>query len=195
MRALADLIDRVNKSVGRTVMWFALFIVLIQFVVVVMRYVFGVGSIFAQESITYLHGFLFMMAAAYTLLTDGHVRVDIFYRDARPRKKAVVNLLGAFVLMIPVCVLIFWTSFPYVMASWAVLEGSPETSGIQARYLHKTAILAFAVMMALQGISMAIRSFLALGGDEIELDRLRQSEVLPELREQRENDAHVGRQT
>lgn len=184
MRALADLIDRVNKSIGRTVMWFALFIVLIQFAVVVMRYVFGVGSIFAQESITYLHGFLFMLAAAYTLLADGHVRVDIFYRDAHPRKKAMINLVGAIVLMIPVCVLIFWTSFPYVMASWAALEGSPETSGIQARYIHKTAILAFALMMALQGVSMVIRSWLALGGDELELEKLRQSEELPELREQ-----------
>jgi len=194
MRALADLIDRVNKSVGRTVMWFALFIVLIQFVVVVMRYVFGIGSIFAQESITYLHGFLFMLAAAYTLLIDGHVRVDIFYRDAHPRKKAMVNLLGAFILLIPVCLLIFWTSFPYVMASWATLEGSPETSGIQARYIHKTAILAFAMMMALQGISIAIRSLLALGGDEMEIEKLRMSAELPELREQRNEEMRFGGQ-
>lgn len=192
MRALADLIDRVNKSVGRTVMWFALFIVLIQFVVVVMRYVFGIGSIFAQESITYLHGFLFMLAAAYTLLIDGHVRVDIFYRDAHPRKKAMVNLLGAFILMIPVCLLIFWTSYSYVMASWAALEGSPETSGIQARYIHKTAILAFAMMMAMQGVSLAIRSLLALGGDEIEIDKLRMSAELPELREQRNEETRIG---
>jgi TRAP-type mannitol/chloroaromatic compound transport system permease small subunit len=194
MRALADLIDRTNRSVGRTVTWFALFIVLIQFVVVVMRYVFGIGSIFAQESITYLHGFLFMLAAAYTLLVDGHVRVDIFYRDAHPRKKAIINLFGAFVLLIPVCILIFWTSFPYVAASWAALEGSPETSGIQARYIQKTAILVFAVMMALQGVSMAIRSFLALGGDELEIDKLRMSAELPELREQRHEDLRLGEQ-
>nr|WP_306268661.1 TRAP transporter small permease subunit [Pararhizobium sp. IMCC3301] len=183
MRALADLIDRINKSVGRTVMWFALLIVLIQFVVVVMRYVFGIGSIFAQESITYLHGFLFMLAAAFTLLVDGHVRVDIFYREARPRKKAMINLFGALLLLIPVCLVILWTSFPYVVASWAVLEGSPETSGIQARYLQKTAILGFAVMMALQGVSIAIRSLLAMGGDELELDKLRLSKALPEPRE------------
>ncbi|MEH6727326.1 MAG: TRAP transporter small permease subunit [Hyphomicrobiales bacterium] len=183
MRALADLIDRINKSVGRTVMWFALIIVLIQFIIVLMRYVFGVGSIFAQESITYLHGFLFMLAAAFTLLVDGHVRVDIFYRDAHPRTKAKINLFGAFVLLIPVCILIFWTSFPYVAASWAALEGSPETSGIKARYIQKTAILAFAVMVALQGVSIAIRSLLAMGGDELELDKLRLSSELPELRE------------
>lgn len=188
MRALADLIDRINKSVGRTVMWFALLIVLIQFVVVLMRYVFGVGSIFAQESITYLHGFLFMLAAAFTLLIDGHVRVDIFYREANPRKKAMVNLFGALALILPVCILIFWTSFPYVAASWAALESSPETSGIPARYLQKSAILGFALLMALQGVSMAIRSVLAIGGDEIELDKLRLAEELPELRELKEGE-------
>lgn len=188
MRALADLIDRINKSVGRTVMWFALLLVLVQFVVVLMRYVFGVGSIFAQESITYMHGFLFMLAAAYTLLVDGHVRVDIFYREAKPRKKAMVNLFGALVLLLPVCIVIFWTSFPYVASSWAALEGSPETSGIQARYLQKSAILGFAVLMSMQGVSMAIRSLLALGGDEIELDKLRLSEELPELRELNEGE-------
>lgn len=190
MRALADLIDRINKSVGRTVMWFALLLVLIQFVVVLMRYVFGIGSIFAQESITYLHGFLFMLAAAFTLLVDGHVRVDIFYREAHPRKKAMINLFGALLLLIPVCVVIFWTSFPYVVASWVALEGSPETSGIQARYIQKTAILAFAVMMALQGVSIAIRSLLAIGGDELELDKLRLSEELPELRD-RSNEERI----
>lgn len=188
MRALADLIDRINKSVGRTVMWFALLLVLVQFVVVLMRYVFGVGSIFAQESITYMHGFLFMLAAAFTLLVDGHVRVDIFYREAKPRKKAMVNLFGALVLLLPVCIVIFWTSFPYVAASWASFEGSPETSGIQARYLQKTAILGFAVLMAMQGVSMALRSLLALGGDEIELEKLRLSEELPELRELKEGE-------
>ena len=186
MRGLADLIDRINKTVGRTVMWFALCIVLIQFVVVLMRYVFGVGSIFAQESITYLHGFLFMLAAAYTLLTDGHVRVDIFYREAHPRKKAMVNLFGCVVLLLPVCILIFWTSFPYVLDSWRAGEGSPETSGIQARYIQKTAILAFAVLMAMQGVSIILRSLMALGGDEDELQKLRLTEELPELRDLKE---------
>lgn len=188
MRGIADLIDQVNKSIGRTVMWFALLLVLIQFVVVLMRYVFGVGSIFAQESIIYLHGFLFMLGAAFTLLIDGHVRVDIFYREASPRKKAMVNLFGALVLLLPVCIVILWTSFPYVAASWSVFEGSSETSGIPARYLQKTAILGFALLMSLQGISMAIRSILALGGDEIELEKLRLSVEVPELLEPKEGE-------
>ncbi len=113
-----------------------------------------------------------MLAAAYTLKHDGHVRVDIFYREAPPRTKAIVNLFGSMLFLIPICALIFWIAWPYVLQSWSVWEGSQESSGIPARYLQKTAILAFAVLMALQGLSMAIHSILAMRGDERELDAL-----------------------
>jgi len=174
MRALADLIDRVNVVTGQTLAWFTLFIVLIQFTVVLMRYVFGVGSIWMQELIVYLHAFLFMLASAYTFSKEGHVRVDIFYREARARTKAYVNLFGAAFLVIPVCVLIVIVSWHYVANSWAILEGSQETSGIQARFLLKSAIIGFAVQMGLQAFVMMVRSWYALQGDEQELRRLQQ---------------------
>ena len=173
MRRLAQLIDGLNETSGRVLAWLTLSIVLVQFGIVVGRYVFGVGSIWFQESVVYMHAFLFMLAAAYTLKHDGHVRVDIFYREAQPRTKAWVNLLGAVLLLIPVCVLITWVSWGYVARSWAVLEGSKETSGIQGVFLLKTAIILFAVQMGLQGISMALHSLLAISGDADELARLR----------------------
>ncbi|MEZ5840450.1 MAG: TRAP transporter small permease subunit [Hyphomicrobiales bacterium] len=173
MRAFAEFVDSLNERTGRFVSWFTLAVVLIQFTVVLMRYVFGVGSIWAQESILYLHSMLFMLAAAYTLRHDGHVRVDIFYREARPRAKALVNLFGALVFILPVCLLILKVATPYVLQSWSIFEGSKETSGIPGIFVLKTAILIFAVQMALQGLSMAAHSLLALGGDEAELDALR----------------------
>ncbi len=173
MRALADLIDKFNVVTGKGIAWFALFIVLIQFSVVLMRYVFGIGSIWMQELIVYLHGFLFMLAAAYTLSQEGHVRVDIFYREAKPRTKALINMYGSAFLLIPVCILIIYVSWTYVANSWAIMEGSQETSGIQARFLLKSAIIAFAVQMGLQGVVTMIRSWFALQGDEVELQRLR----------------------
>ena len=166
MRAVAGFIDALNERIGRAVSWLALLIVLLQFLIVVGRYVFGVGSIWFQELIIYMFGFMFMLGAAYTLRHDGHVRVDIFYREAKPRTKALVNLAGSILFLIPICALIFWVAWPYVLQSWSVWEGSQESSGIPARYLQKTAILAFAVLMALQGLSIAIRSLLALQGDE-----------------------------
>lgn len=173
MRALARLIDGFNEGSGKIVAWLALGIVLVQFLVVLGRYVFGVGSIWVQELIIYMHGFLFMLAAAYTLKVDGHVRVDVFYREAHPRTKAMVNLLGALFFILPVCALILWVSWNYVAQSWRILEGSKETSGIQGVFLLKSAIIAFAVMIGLQAVSMILHSLMALRGDEEELDALR----------------------
>ena len=160
----AALIDRVNWRVGTTIAWLALFMVLVQFALVLMRYVFGIGSIMTQESLIYAHGALFMIAAGYTLLVGGHVRVDIFYRAASPRRKAWVDLLGVVFLLIPVCLLIWRYSLPYVLSSWAVLEGSRETSGIQGVYLLKSSILVFVVLMILQGVALAFRSALVIAG-------------------------------
>ena len=161
---LAKAIDRTNRFIGKCVAWFALMMVLLQFAVVVARYVFGVGSLWAQESIIYMHGFLFMLAAAYTLSEDGHVRVDIFYRSASPRTKAVVNLLGAIFLLIPVSVLVVATSWRYVANSWAIFERSMESSGLPAVFLLKTAIPVFGVMMAAQGVVMALNALMLLRG-------------------------------
>jgi TRAP-type mannitol/chloroaromatic compound transport system permease small subunit len=134
-----------------------------------MRYVFGYGSIMMQESVIYLHAILFMIGSGYTLLHNGHVRLDIFYRDASIRTKALVDLWGSIGLLIPVTVLIWWFSWPYVAGSWEVLEGSRETSGIHAVFLLKTVILVFAALMFVQGISLLARSMLTLKGRPQEL--------------------------
>ncbi|NNG05816.1 MAG: TRAP transporter small permease subunit [Inquilinus sp.] len=163
-RTIAASIDWLNDVVGRTVSWLTLFMVLVQFALVIMRYVFGVGSILVQESLIYAHGTLFMLAAGYTLLLDGHVRVDIFYRGASPRGKALTDLFGVIFLLAPFCILMWVASLPYVLASWSVFEGSRETSGLPAVFLLKSVILAFVVLIALQGLSLAIKSVLVLVG-------------------------------
>jgi len=170
LSALARTIDRFSRLVGQTTAWLALIMVLVQFLVVVLRYVFGIGFIWMQESITYMHGLLFMIGAGYTLLQDGHVRVDVFYREASPRGKAIVNLLGTLLFLIPFCTLILWVSYGYVANSWRVFEGSKETSGIQGIFLLKTVILVFGGLMILQGISMIARSILTLAGANDECD-------------------------
>ena len=129
-----------------------------QFVVVVLRYVFGLGSIWLTESIIYGHGTLFMLAAAWTLHAGGHVRVDVFYADASPRTKALVDLCGALLLLLPFMLVLAWFAMPYVARSWAILERSRETSGTAAVFLLKTLIPLFALLMALQGVSQAIRA-------------------------------------
>jgi TRAP-type mannitol/chloroaromatic compound transport system permease small subunit len=160
--ATADYIDRLVGAVGRTVMWLALVVVLVQFAVVVLRYAFGIGSIWLTESVIYAHATVFMLAAAWTLQAGGHVRVDIFYADAAPRTKALVDLFGALLLLLPFMAVIAWFAVPYVARSWVLLERSREASGVPFIYLLKTLIPLFALLMALQGVSQAIRAANAL---------------------------------
>lgn len=169
MRLLQGLvrgIDAINEWIGRIVAWLALAMVLVQGVVVVMRYVFGLSVLMMQESMWYMHAIIFLVAAGYTLLHNGHVRVDIFYGNVDARKKAMIDLFGVVVILLPVCVMLWWVSWPYVAAAWAVREGSIEVSGVPAVYLLKTCMLAFAATLAIQGVSLGIKSALFIAGIE-----------------------------
>jgi TRAP-type mannitol/chloroaromatic compound transport system permease small subunit len=159
---LADAIDRGARAVGRAVMWLSLAVVLVQFAVVLLRYVLGVGSIWLQESILYGHAALFMLAAAWTLREGGHVRVDVFYAQASPRTRALIDLLGALLLLLPFAAALAWLSTPYAARAWAILERSRETSGLPLVFALKTLIPLAAVMLATQGLAQAIRAALAL---------------------------------
>jgi len=162
MIQLLNFIDATNRRIGNSIAWLATIMVVVQFAVVVMRYVFGISILVLQESLTYMFSILFLLGAAFTLLNDGHVRVDIFYRTAQKSTKAMIDLLGNIFFLIPCCVLILIISWPYVAASWSVLEGSKETSGIPGVFLLKTLIPVFAVMMILQGAAGALRAYLTL---------------------------------
>jgi TRAP-type mannitol/chloroaromatic compound transport system permease small subunit len=164
LAAIVARIDRLTATIGRAVMWCALAMVVVQVVVVLMRYVLGVGSIWLSEAIIYAHATLFMGAAAWTLQQGGHVRVDIFYADASPRSRAVVDLIGALGLLLPFCCVLAWFGLPYAGRSWAILERSREASGLPLVFLLKTLIPLFAVLLGLQGIAQAIRAALVLAG-------------------------------
>jgi len=160
---LADRIDRLNAAIGRAVAWCALAMILVQVVVVVMRYALGLGSIWLSETIIYAHASLFLLAAAWTLQVGGHVRVDIFYADASPRAKAMVDLAGALIFLLPFALTLGWLALPYVARSWAIFERSREASGLPLVFVLKTLIPLFALLLALQGVAQAIRAGLVLG--------------------------------
>ncbi len=153
---LANGIDWLNEHVGRGVARVALLMVLVQFTVVIMRYVFAIGFIPMQESIWYMHGILFMVGAGYTLLHDGHVRVDIIYRESSARKKAWIDMIGSIAFLIPLCILTLYLSSSYVINSWRTFEGSTEISGLPLIFLLKTVIWVFAALLGLQAVSTVI---------------------------------------
>ena len=159
---IANAVDRMNAAIGRAAAWCCLYIVVAEFAVVALRYVFGLGSIRLQESLLYANAALFMLAAAWTLQVDGHVRVDVFYAPAKPRTRAVIDLLGAIVFLGPFAVVLAMLSVPYVARSFAILERSREASGLPFVYLFKTLIPLFALLIGLQGVAQAIRALLVL---------------------------------
>jgi TRAP-type mannitol/chloroaromatic compound transport system permease small subunit len=163
---LARFIDAVNDVIGRAIAWLALIMVLVQFAVVVMRYVFGLSSIYMQESIVYMHAIVFLTAAGYTLLHEGHVRVDIFYGSATQRQRAWINLMGVCVLLLPMAITTLLASWNYVLQSWRVFEVSPEGTGLPLIYFLKTFIWVFAIVLIMQGMSLAIHSIAVLRGLE-----------------------------
>jgi TRAP-type mannitol/chloroaromatic compound transport system permease small subunit len=163
---LSETIDRLNHGIGRAAAWAILAMALLQFALILLRYLFSVASLWAHESIIYFHVALVMFTAAWTLRDDGHVRVDIFYSNASPRTRALIDLVGAVALLLPFITAVAWFSLPYVTRSWQILEGSREAGGLPLVFLLKSAILIFAAQMLLQGISQAIRAGLALGGQK-----------------------------
>jgi len=169
MQALASFvrtIDRFNDAVGRMISWLTLAMVLITFSVVVLRYVFSLGWVWMQESYIWLHGIVFMLGAGYTLLHNGHVRVDIFYRPKSDVYKARIDLFGSLLLLLPVVFLTFFGSWDYVIKSWAGLEESREAGGLPGLFLLKTVLWGFCLCIGLQGMSLAARSFLTLRGQQ-----------------------------
>ena len=135
---------------------------LLQFSLVVARYVFGLGSIWLTETVMYANAALFLLASAWTLRIGGHVRVDIFYAHASPRSRAAIDLIGALLLLLPFTAVLIWLSVPYAARSWAILERSQEASGLPLVFVLKTFIPLFALLMALQGVSQAVRAVVVL---------------------------------
>lgn len=157
-------LDRASERFGHALSWLMLAMLLIEFAVVVLRYAVGINSILMQEMVMYMHATLFMLAGAYTLRADGHVRVDIIYRKLTPRRQALINIFGIVTLLMPVMIFIIAASAGYVGKSWQILETSANYGGIPGVFLLKTLIPAFAVMMLLQGGIEIVRNAYIVAG-------------------------------
>ncbi len=143
-------LESVNLVVGNLIRWCALLMVLLQFGIVVLRYVFGISYIFLNEGVLYLHGFLFMLGAGYTLLVDKHVRVDIFYASRSIRGKALTDIWGHLFFLFPSMTVLLFYSWPSVKNSWEILEGPVSVGGIPASFLLKSLIPAFCILLIIQ---------------------------------------------
>ena len=161
-----NLLDRIAHVTGRVTAWLTLGMVLLTTIIVVMRYVFDAGQIWMQESVTWMHAAVFMVGAAYTLLYEEHVRVDIFYRNMSARRRALVDFLGVLLFLLPLCGFLAWLAWDFAAVSWAINESSREPGGLPYPMipLLKSIVVVMPVFVALQGVSLLSHSFKALRG-------------------------------
>jgi len=162
---LSQRLESFIEHVGRAIAWLTLAMVLIMFVVVFLRFVMDIGWIWLQESVNYMHAFVFMLGAAYTMKHDGHVRVDIFYRTMSAKKQAVVDLLGTLFLLLPFSIFVFYVCWDEVMKSWQALEPSQQAGGLDFAYVLKTSMILMPALLMLQGIAIVLQKLLILRGE------------------------------
>ncbi len=158
------MIDNFNHWLGESVKWLLVLLVIgVAFGVIALS-IFGQSWTKLDESAVYFHAIVIFLGAAATLLAGEHVRVDIFHSGLDAKGKAIVDFIGFYALLIPFCLILIWGSQTYVGLSWRSYEGSAESDGIKGIFLLKTLIPIFALTLLAQGLSIAGRAALVLGG-------------------------------
>ena len=167
---LSKLIDASSDLIGRSTAWLTVGMVLLMALIVALRYLFQTGSIAMQESVIYVNALIFTLGAAYTLKEQGHVRVDIFYNRLGVKHKALVDLLGGLVFLLPFAGFIIWESWDYVSVSWRIKESSAELSGLPYVYLLKATSILLALLLIIQGISEILKAIVSIWQGDSQFD-------------------------
>ena len=162
MKNIANLFDNINRYTGYLCAFLVVLMTVNVFIVVFLRYLFGISFIWLQETYVWMHAYIFMVGAGFTYLNDGHVRIDIIYRSSSKIYKAIVDLVGNIFLLIPFLYIIWSFSFPFVYKSFQINEVSREAGGLPMLFLLKAAILIFAFLLFIQALSKLINNFIII---------------------------------
>ena len=157
MSNLINYLDQVNKRVGQAAIWLLPLMICLAFAIVVLRYGFNYGRVDMQEGVVYLHVFILCLCMGYTMRSDGHVRVDVFYSKLQEKTKAKINLIGDLLFLLPTCAAIIFYSTDYVATSWYFMEKSQEAAGLPLIFVLKTFIPVMAALLFWQGMIWVIR--------------------------------------
>lgn len=162
MQKTINIINNITERVGKLTSWFAILMVIIISLDVIIRYLFKFTFIWIIELEIYLFGFMFLLGAGYTLKHEKHVRVDVFYSKLSDKKKAIVDILGGLLYLIPWCYVAVSASWRYAYSSFLMGESSPQPGGLPALYILKFAIALGFFLLLLQGIAHILKSLTIL---------------------------------
>ncbi len=146
----------VSVNSGRLVSWLTFLMVILLSFNVLSSWLFQSSSIVISESITWMHSANFLLAGAYTLNRNEHVRVDIFYAKMSLKAKAVIDLMGTLLLLLPVCIFIIWASWSYVHLSWKLNEVSAEAGGLAFLFILKGFLIVMPLLLIIEAINQLI---------------------------------------
>ena len=156
-----------SRSLGFT--WLALLIVLAEFQIVLARFIFSYEQAFMGDLVRFWYAALFLFASAYTLIEEGHVRVDILYAGMAERKKAWTNVLGSLFLGVPLCWIILvsgmWDKSNLINAPLLSFEVTQSGYGLYVKYLMAGFLLVYALTMMIQFLGYTLRNAAVLAGD------------------------------
>ena len=155
--------ESINEWIGKGMVTAAVVLfILVIFSNVILRYVFNTSFVFMSELEWHIFAFIFLMGAGYTLLHEGHVRVDIFYSLMDRKKKAIINFFGVLFFLIPSCWVVLSTTIPWAVVAYEIGETSIDPGGIPARFMIKAVLPLGYFLMLIQGIILGIKSFFIL---------------------------------
>lgn len=163
---LAENLAKVSIYTGRAVAWLTIAMVALLAINVLTSWLFNTSWILFSELVTWMHSANFLLAAAYTLNRDEHVRVDIFYNKMSVFGKAWVNLLGTLLLLTPVCVFILWSSWSFVLLSFNIGEVSAEAGGMPALFIFKGFLLLMPALLLIEALAQIAKQILILSNHQ-----------------------------
>lgn len=169
-RLLSKALDRIAASAMWIAIGVALLIILIQLAAVILRYMFGISLSWMTDSIVFAFATIFMLGVAGTLRADGHVRVDILRREMSEKQKALVDMVGALLFIVPIGILILYSGSGQIARTWLILEPFNESDGLPVKYLFISLVPTFAVLLMSQGLSQALKAAFVLRDEPIAPD-------------------------
>ncbi len=158
LRKFVRFVDALNERIGTVVSWFTTLLVLTVCLDVFTRYFLRSSSVAVQELEWHFFAVIFLLASAWALKHNKHVRVDVLYMNFSPKNQALANLIGSLLFLLPFAVITIWSSQNFVLNSFRIGEVSPDPGGLPARFILKAMIPIGFTLILLQGLAMAVRS-------------------------------------
>jgi TRAP-type mannitol/chloroaromatic compound transport system permease small subunit len=151
-------LEGVTRFFGRMVSWLVLYMVVVTFANVVLRYMYGISNVRMVETVSYAFAIVLATTAGYTFLYNEHVRIDIVYRRFSARGRALIDLAGTALFLLPLLWIVWTRGIPFVQRAWRLREGSSDMAGLPYLYILKTVILVFVVVLGIQTLAFVLRA-------------------------------------